>query len=375
VVSVLTFLGWFFFSGNLALALASAISVMVIACPCALGLATPTAIMVGTGMGAKKGILIRNGEAIQTMKDVKQIIFDKTGTLTKGAPEVSNFYTEVRENYFWNIAGSIEKHSEHPLSKAIVKKAGLKKFSSVKDFKVLRGYGVYGEIGSKEILIGNTRLMLKENINFKKFEEKINEFESKGNTTVIVAENKKVLGIIGIADTLKENSAEVVKNLLDSGFEVIMVTGDNEKTARTIASQVGITQVVSNVLPEEKAKKVEEFQKNGFVAFVGDGINDAPAIKQANVGIALGSGTDVAIEAGDIVLTSGNIKGVESSVNLSRSTFGKIKQNLFWAFIYNLVAIPVAISGILNPIIAEAAMALSSITVVTNANLLRRKKI
>ena len=374
ILSILTFIGWIIF-GNLNSAIGSAIAVLVISCPCALGLATPIALTVGTGMGAKKGVLIRKGEAIQTMKDVKTIIFDKTGTITKGKPEVVDFYINVREKYFWNIAGSLEKNSEHPLSKAIVKKAGLKRFSEVKNFKILRGQGVYGKIDSKEILIGNTKLMEKEKINFNKFKEKVNEFEERGETVVFVSENKKVIGVIGIADKVKENSKEVVQKIINLDLQVVMITGDHDKTARAIASQVGITQVVSNVLPEEKAKKVEDFQKNGYVVFVGDGVNDAPTLKQANVGIAIGSGTDIAIEAGDIVLTKSSLTGVAQAINLSKKTFGKIKQNLFWAFAYNIVAIPLAVAGVLHPVIAEVAMALSSITVVTNANLLRRKKI
>lgn len=376
-ISVLTFFGWFLFSGNPAISLAVAISVLVIACPCALGLATPTAIMVGSGIGAKHGILIRNGEAIQTMKEVKSIVFDKTGTITKGKPEVVEFYSKVPQKYFWEISASLEKNSEHPLSKAIVLKSGLKRYRSVSGFKNLRGRGVEGRVGSKEVVIGNAKLMQEKKIDFKKFEVKIKEFEEKGETTVLVSENKEVMGVIGIADSIKEDSKKIISRLDKLGLKIFMMTGDNQRTAEAIALKVGIKKEnsLSNVLPEEKAKKVKELQKNGYVAFVGDGVNDAPALKQSNVGIALGTGTDIAIESGDIVLTNGSLEGALKAIKLSRATFGKIKQNLFWAFIYNTVAIPLAISGILSPVIAELAMAVSSITVVTNANLLRNKKI
>jgi P-type Cu+ transporter len=374
-VALLTFFNWWYFTGDISRALGVGIAVLVIACPCSLGLATPIALMVGSGMGAKRGILIRKGEAIQTMKEVKIVVFDKTGTITKGKPEVREIYSKVPEKKLLEIAGSLEKLSEHPLSKAVVAKANLKKYKSVKSFKILRGRGLEGTIGSKKIVIGNSALMKERKISLKAFEKKINEFESNGNTTIVVSENKKAIGIIGIADAVKEDSKKAIKDLNDQGYKTVMITGDNERTAKAIAKQVGISEVIAGVLPGDKAKKVEELQKEGFVAFVGDGINDAPALKQSNVGIAMGSGTDIAIEAGDIVLAKGSLQGVVQGINLSKATFSKIKQNLFWAFAYNVVAIPLAIAGLLHPVIAEIAMALSSITVVTNANLLRRKKI
>jgi Cu+-exporting ATPase len=370
------FLPWINFSvGNIALALFAAIAVLVIACPCALGLATPTALMVGSGMGAKRGILIRKGEAIQTMKEIKTIVFDKTGTITKGKPEVREIYSKVNESYLLETAASLEKLSEHPLSKAVVVKAGLKKYKNVKNFKILRGRGVEGKIRTKNVVIGNTALMNERRIMLKEFEDKIKEFENKGNTTIIVAENRKAIGIIGIADAVKDDSVSAIKKLNERGYKTIMITGDNERTAKAIAKEVGIEEVIANVMPGDKAKKVENLQRDGMVAFIGDGINDAPALKQANVGIAMGSGTDIAIEAGDIVLAKGSLEGVVQAINLSKATFKKIKQNLFWAFSYNIAAIPLAMIGILHPVIAEIAMATSSITVVTNANLLRRKRI
>jgi Cu+-exporting ATPase len=375
VLSVLTFTGWMVFSNDFSRAIASAIAVLVIACPCALGLATPTALMVGSGMGAKKGILIRKGEAIQTMKNVRAVVFDKTGTITKGKPEVVGVYSRISKNYVLEIAASLEKLSEHPLSKAIVNYAGLKKYRQVKSFKILRGRGIEGKIGTKEIIIGNMTLIKERKISIKGFGEEIKNFENSGWTTMIVSENKKVIGVIGVADALKDDSRDAIKRLNDGGYRTIMITGDNEITARAIADKVGIKEVIANVLPEEKENKVKELQKNGMVAFVGDGINDAPALKQANVGIAMGTGTDIAIEAGDIVLTTGSLQGVVAAINLSKATFKKIKQNLFWAFAYNVIAIPVAVAGLLHPVIAEIAMATSSISVVTNANLLRRRRI
>lgn len=374
IISVIAFFSWLAVS-NVSRALGVAISVLVIACPCALGLATPTALMVSSGMGAKKGILIRKGEAIQTMKEIKTIVFDKTGTITKGRPEVREIYTKVNESYLLEIAASLEKLSEHPIARAIVEKANLKKYLSVKNFKILRGRGLEGTINRKDFLIGNSSLMTNKKISIKQYEDKIAEFEQSGYTVMAIAENNKVIGIIGVADAIKEDSVKALASLQLEGFRTIMLTGDNETTAKAIAKQAGISEIIANVLPEEKEKKIEELQKSGMVAFVGDGINDAPALKQANVGIALGTGTDIAIESGDIVLTNGNLSGVVSAVNLSKATFRRIKQNLFWAFAYNTFAIPIALAGVLNPIVAEIAMALSSITVVTNANLLRNKKI
>ena len=377
VITLLTFTVWWFFSGDLSKSLGVGIAVLVIACPCALGLATPTALMVGSGMGAKNGILIRKGEAIQTMKEIKIIVFDKTGTITKGKPEVREIFSKegIREKYLMEIAASLEKLSEHPLSKAIVEKAKLSKYKEVKNFKILRGRGVEGKIGMKNILIGNSTLMKERNISLSDFENKINEFEEKGYTAIIVSEDKKILGIIGVADAVKDDSIESIAKLNKQGYRTIMITGDNEKTAKAIASQVGIKEIIANVLPEDKVKKVEELQKQGMVSFIGDGIKDAPAIKQSIVGIAMGTGTDIAIESGDLVLAKGSLNGVVQAINLSKATFKKIKQNLFWAFAYNTIAIPLAIAGVLHPVVAEIAMALSSITVVTNANLLRRKKI
>ena len=398
VISVLTFLTWFIFpefmkeianffsfipwidlnSSVLTLALFAGIAVLVIACPCALGLATPTALMVSSGMGAERGILIKRGEAIQTMKDIKFVVFDKTGTITKGKPEVTDIIPlNINEKEFIRLSASLEKASEHPLAKAIVNEAEKRKLklSSVKEFKILRGRGAEGKLNNKKIIIGNRKLMEENKIKLDSLEEKMQELENHGKTVMALVYSNRILGLIAVADTLKEDSVGAISELKKMNFKTIMITGDNERTARAIAKLAGIEEVIANVLPEEKENKVKELQKQGMVAFVGDGINDAPALKQANVGIAMGTGTDIAIESGDIVLVRGNIEGVVSAIRLSRLTFKKIKQNLFWAFFYNFAAIPLASFGLLHPIIAEIAMALSSISVVGNANLLRRKAV
>jgi P-type Cu+ transporter len=377
VISILTFLIWFYLSKDVSKSLGIAISVLVIACPCALGLATPTALMVGSGIGAKNGILIRKGEAIQTMKEIKIIVFDKTGTITKGKPEVTDIISNINEKEFLKIAASLESVSEHPISRAIVNKALNEKIKlfDIKKFKVQRGRGIQGEINKKAILIGNRKLMDENKISYSKYEKSIAKLEGEGKTTIIVSMNKKILGIIGVADDLKIDSLNAIRKLQNEHYRVIMITGDNEKTAKAIALRAGIKEVIANVLPEEKENKIKELQKRGMVAFVGDGINDAPALKQSNVGIAMGTGTDIAIESGDIVLAKGSLNGVVQSINLSKETFRKIKQNLFWAFFYNSIAIPLALLGVLNPLVAEIAMATSSVTVVGNALLLRRKKI
>jgi P-type Cu+ transporter len=378
IIAVLTLVGWLIGTGfDWSSSLGIAISVLVIACPCALGLAVPIALTVGAGMGAKKGILIRKGEAIQTMKQVKIICFDKTGTITKGKPEVSEIYTfnKVREDHLLKVAASLEKLSEHPLAHAVLEKEKTKKYFTVKEFKIIRGKGVVGKIGGKEILVGSEKLFETKNISLTKIKNKISKMQEKGMSLMIISENKNILGAIGIRDEIKQDSKQAIMALNKKDYKTVMITGDNEKTAQAIAQEVKIQKVISQVLPEDKLKIVTNLQKQGFVAFVGDGINDAPALKQANVGIAIGSGTDIAIEAGDIILANSDLTSVVKSINLSKRTFGKIKQNLFWAFFYNVAMIPLAVAGFINPVLAELAMALSSITVVTNANLLRKRKI
>ncbi|MDE1848673.1 MAG: copper-translocating P-type ATPase [Nanoarchaeota archaeon] len=378
IIAISSFAVWAVLSRDISKAVGIGISVLVIACPCALGLATPISLMVSSGMGAKRGILIRKGEAIQTMKEVKTIVFDKTGTITQGKPEVIRIYPEKSKERIIEVSASLENLSEHPIARAIVSEAekiGIRNFKKVSGFKILRGRGLEGDLSGKEVVIGNLDLMKERGISLEKFRDEIEEFGERGYTTMIVAENKKILGIIGVADALKEDSISAIKSLNERGYRTVMITGDNLKTAKTIAEKVGIKEVIANVLPEDKEKKVIDLQRSGMVAFIGDGINDAPALKQANVGIAIGTGTDIAIESGDIVLANGSLSNVVSAINLSKATFRKIKQNLFWAFAYNTIAIPLAIAGLLNPVVAEIAMALSSITVVSNANLLRRNKI
>jgi Cu+-exporting ATPase len=367
----------------LILAIFATVATLVIACPCALGLATPTALMVGTGLGAENGILIRKGEAIQTMKEVKAIIFDKTGTLTKGKPEVTDVVptgaNPSDEDEVLYYAASVEQGSEHPLGQAIVRKAQEKgiKLDDPESFKAIRGMGVKGYVNGAEVLIGKPSLLgSKKHSLDAEVEKKFRELQEQAKTAMIVAVNKKVIGIIAVADTLKEDTVDALREIERMGLKTVMLTGDNRKTAEAIAKQIGMSDIYAEVMPDQKVEVIKQAQnKYGMVAMVGDGINDAPALTQANVGVAIGTGTDIAIEAGDIILVRGDISGLVSAIKLSRATFRKIKQNLFWAFIYNTVAIPVAIFGLLHPVIAELCMASSSVSVVTNANLLRRARI
>lgn len=374
-VSLITVGAWFLGTGDLSRSIGIGIAVLVIACPCALGLATPTVLMVASGMGARRGILIRKGEAIQTMKEIRTVVFDKTGTITKGKPEVVSVSSTIPEKKLLEIAASIERLSEHPIAKAIATKAALKRYKPIKHFSAIRGKGVKGVLGKQKVLVGNRALMADHKIPLKPLEKTLGFYEQRGNTTMIVALGKKAVGVIAVADAVKEDSFTALQILHQEGFKTVMLTGDNERTAQAIAQDMGITSVIANVLPGQKAQHIVELQKQGMVAFVGDGINDAPALKQSNVGIAMGTGTDIAIEAGDVVLVQGSLTGVVQAIRLSKATFHKIKQNLFWAFAYNMIAIPLAIAGLLHPVVAEIAMALSSITVVSNANLLRRVRI
>jgi Cu+-exporting ATPase len=378
-ISLITFSAWYFvFGSSFLFALTAAVSVLVIACPCALGLATPTALMVGMGKGAKLGILIRDAGKLEIIHKADTIVLDKTGTLTKGRPEV----VEIIGEKTLEIAAIAEKNSEHPIAQAIInaaKKKGVKIFSP-KEFKVIPGKGVIAKQRNKEILVGNLALINEYKIDIKEFEDKIFSLQERGITTIIVALNKKVIGVIGVADTLKEFSKEAIQKLKKVGLEVIMLTGDNKRVANSIAKDLGIQKVLAEVLPQDKAKEIKKLQKNRkTVIMVGDGINDAPALTQADIGIAIGSGTDIAKSAGDIVLIKDDLRDVVSAIELSKKTVNKIKQNLFWAFIYNVSAIPIA-AGILypffgillTPAISAIAMILSDISVVGNSLLLRR---
>jgi Cu+-exporting ATPase len=368
---------------TLTLAIVSVVSVLVIACPCALGLATPTALMVGSGMGAENGILIRSGEAIQTLKDVKVIVFDKTGTITKGKPEVTDVIADGRhqitERELLRLAASVERGSEHPLGRAVVEKAAAEGLSLADplEFQAVRGKGVVAKVDGVRTLIGSRRMMEDEGLDVSPLVPQVEKLEESAKTVMYAATEKEghlvPAGVIAVADTLKDDSIAAIRGLHDMGLQTAMITGDNRRTAEAIARQVGIDHVLAEVLPDGKVAEVRKLQERfGLVAMVGDGINDAPALKQANVGIAIGTGTDIAIEASDVTLVRGNLSGVVSAVKLSLATFRKIRQNLFWAFFYNVVMIPLAVMGWMHPVLAEIAMATSSITVVTNANLLRR---
>jgi Cu+-exporting ATPase len=335
--------------------------------------------MVASGIGAEKGIFIRRGEAIQTMKDVSIVAFDKTGTITKGAPELTDAIpvdAEIDRKELLKIAVSMESVSEHPAARAVVsagKKENIEPYE-IKGFQIIRGKGIRASINGVKFIIGNRRLIAEEGIDLKTADALTAEIERQGKTVMLVASGKSVMGVLAVADTLKPGAKEIINRLNNRGFRTVMLTGDNEKTSAAVAEQAGIGEVRANILPEDKMAAVRQLQKEGKVVFVGDGINDAPALKQADVGIAMGSGTDIAIEAGDIILARSDLGGVVSSILLSRETFRKIRQNLFWAFFYNVVAIPLAMIGILHPVIAEIAMATSSVSVVTNATLLRRKR-
>lgn len=366
---------------GLSLALLAAIAVLVISCPCALGLATPTAIMVGSGLGAENGILLRKGEAIQTMKGVEVIAFDKTGTLTRGEPAVIRVLPlteEVGEEELLYLAGSLETHSEHPLGQAVVQAAKDREIAlgDIEDFTSLTGQGVEGFLEGREIVLGNRRLMEDRGVETASHEDSLEKLEKEGHTAVFLAREGVLLGILALADTVKEGAREAIEEIEGMGIATAMITGDNERTAWAIAKELGMSRVKAEVLPQGKVEAIKEWQENGrLVAMVGDGINDAPALQQANVGIALGTGTDIAIEAADITLVRGDLKSVVAAIRLSHATFRKIKENYFWAWLYNGLAIPAAFLGLIHPIVGAAAMALSSINVVLNSLRLRRVKL
>ncbi len=383
-IAILTFVVWYFFLGApLAFALMTFTAVIVIACPCALGLATPTALMVGTGKGAQHGILIKGGEPLESACKVGAVVFDKTGTLTKGKPAVTDtvLLSELDEDELITISASLEKSSEHPLAEAIYEYAKEEKIplKDCANFKAIPGKGVIGDVDGKIYYFGNRKLMVDEiSLDVTQYERKLGRLEEQGKTAMILATSDKILGIVAVADTVKETSREAVASLMKRGIAVFMITGDNERTAKAIAAQVGITHVLAEVLPQDKANEVKKIQETGLkVAMVGDGINDAPALAQADVGIAMGSGTDVAMEAGGIVIIKNDLRDVVTAFDLSRETMAKIKQNMFFALFYNVIGIPIAarvfmgIGLVLRPELAGLAMALSSVSVVSNSLLLR----
>jgi P-type Cu+ transporter len=381
IVATLSFVIWLFFGFGFSFSLTIFIAVMIIACPCALGLATPTAVMVGTGKAASHGILIKSAEALQTAQSIGAIVFDKTGTLTKGAPKVTNIVSvSVDENEILALAASLEKQSEHPLGEAILESAKSKnlKLQEVSSFKSLMGHGIQGRINETDYFFGNRRLMKTLKYSLESHSMSFDTLESEGKTVMFLATKEKLCGYIAVADTIKPNSKEAVQSLKSNGIQVYMITGDNQKTADAIASECGITNVLAEVLPKDKSDQIQTLQKQGLkVAMVGDGINDAPALAQANIGIAMGAGTDVAIESADIVLIKDDLRDVVLAMDLSRYTMRKIKQNLFWAFAYNAAGVPIAagvlyplFGFLLNPMIAGMAMALSSVSVLGNTLLM-----
>ena len=406
IIAVITFVIWLTTTKDIELALNFAISVLVISCPCALGLATPVAVMVGTGKGAENGILIKNAKSLQELSNVKTVVFDKTGTITKGKPQVTDIITNIDEKGFIFIASTLEQASEHPLAEAIIQKTKElnMKLDTVSNFNRISGRGIKAEYNGKTYLAGNIQLMQENNIELEDIEQKANELLSQGKTVLYFAENSKILGIIAVRDEIKEDSKQALSELHKLGIQTIMITGDNKLVAENIAKEVGIDKVFAEVMPEEKEKIVEKIQKNSDiscnlnnntnnckkannntinnfknkVAFVGDGINDSPALTKADVGIAIGSGTDIAIESADIILVKNSLLDVVTAIELSHKTMKNIKENLFWAFFYNIICIPIA-AGVyfnsmglkLNPMIGSAAMSFSSLFVCVNALRLR----
>jgi Cu+-exporting ATPase len=380
-IALVTAAGWYLFTGDLSQSFVPAVAVLLIACPCSLGLATPTAMMVGTGVGARRGILIKNGEALERGSKIDVVMLDKTGTLTEGRPKVTEVIAlppEVSPDTVLRLAASLERLSEHPLGQAVMRAAEQKNLATdrVEDFANIAGQGVRGRIDKVAVLVGNVRLMNDEGIPLSAALTQIEAHQAKAETVVVVARNGAAIGLVAIADTLKPDAKAAIAELQAGGIMAVMITGDNRKAADAIARELNIEHAFAEVLPQDKAHHVQRLQQEGKrVAFVGDGINDAPALAQADLGIAIGTGTDIAIEAGNIVLVKGSPLKVIEALRLSRLTFRTIKQNLFWAFFYNIAAIPLAAFGLLNPMIAAGAMALSSVSVVGNSLRIKRQKL
>ena len=378
-IAVVTLFGWAIATGDWQRSIINAVSVLVIACPCALGLATPTAIMVGTGKGAENGILIKGGEHLQTAGKIQTVVLDKTGTITQGKPAVTDILpVDGSKEELLGLIASCEQNSEHPLGVAIYQyaKEKLDDIPEAKAFQSVTGQGVTAQVDGRQMLVGNRALMEANHVDFSALENEIYALEQEGKTAMLAAADGSLAGVVAVADTVKEDSKQAIDQLKALGIEVYMITGDNRRTADAIAKQVGIEHVLAEVLPEHKAEQVEALKKEGkIVAMVGDGINDAPALATADVGIAIGTGTDIAIEASDITLIRGDLSSIPAAIRLSRKTMRKIKQNLFWAFVYNSVGVPFAAFGFLSPIIAGAAMAFSSVSVVTNSLSLKRYQV
>lgn len=381
LIAVLTFITWYFILGaSFQEALINLTAVLVIACPCALGLATPTSIMVGTGRGAENGILFKGGEHLERAHKTNTVVLDKTGTITKGEPELTDVIvnSEWTESQLLRIVASVEKSSEHPLGVAIVKAAQEKQLplEDIEEFEAIPGHGIKAVYENDQVLIGTRKLLQENGVNFESYEQQMQLLENDGKTAMLVSVNQIVAGVIAVADKVKETSKEAVEQLKSMGYTVIMLTGDNVRTAKAIANQVNIEHVFSEVIPEEKALKIKELKASGKkVIMVGDGINDAPALALADIGMAIGTGTDIAMEAADITLMRGDLRSIPEAIKLSKLTMRNIKQNLFWAFVYNSIGIPIAAAGLLAPWIAGAAMAFSSVSVVSNSLRLKRMKL
>lgn len=381
-IAFLTFIIWLSLGFEFNFAIMTAVSVLVVACPCALGLATPTAIMVGSGLGAKYGILFKGGDSLETAHRLKNIVFDKTGTLTIGRPVVTDMISIDGKNNMMLLAASLEKHSEHSLAKAILEKAQGEILYAAKDVQAVSGHGITGLIEGTQYFLGNSALMKMNGIDISTHDEKINELEKEGKTVVTLASESGVLGIIAIADDVKETAAEAVADLKKAGHKIFMITGDNQTAAEHIGNILRIDEVYARTLPENKSEIVKKIKESGPTAMIGDGINDSPALAEADIGIAMGSGTDVAIETGDVVLMRNDLKDISKAIRLSRLTMNRIRLNMFWALFYNVLGIPVAAGvfyawtgWLLSPMIAGTAMALSSVSVVTSSLLLRYKKL
>lgn len=390
IIALLTFAAWMLFAPPLPVnadvnqftrALVVMVAVLVIACPCAMGLATPTAVMVGTGKGAENGILLKTSEALERAGQVNMVVLDKTGTITRGQPSVTDIVVQdsrFSENELLRSAASVEKGSEHPLGEALVAEAGNRelKLYDPEGFSATAGHGVQAQVNGLQVIVGSPRMMADRGLNIDQIKSEVSRLQSEGKTTILIAVDDLIAGAFGIADTVKDGSIEAIKQLHQMGIQVTMLTGDNLQTAQAIAKQVGIDQVLAEVLPGDKAAQVKKLQAQGFVtAMVGDGVNDAPALAQADVGIAIGTGADVAMASAPVVLISGDLRGAARAIRLSRATMTTIRQNLFWAFIYNIILIPAAALGYLVPILAAGAMAFSSVFVVTNSLRLRGKNI
>ena len=380
IIAFVSFIIWMIISKNLGTAINVFVSILVVACPCSLGLATPLAIVVSSGVASKKGILIKNSEALENAHKVKTVVFDKTGTLTKGELTVSKVYnySDLSDEEIIRDIAIIESKSEHPIARAIVKYAGdLPNDRKIKDFKAIAGYGVTAIINGNTYFIGNKKLMNENGINLKnEYDE--NELSKSGNSLLFVAKEKSLIALIGVKDVVKENAKEVVKKLKEKNIKVVMLTGDNEKTAKVMADEIGVNEVIANVKPKEKAEKIKELKKDGFVMMCGDGINDSVSLVTADIGVSISTGTDIAMDSSSVVLMSDNLDRLNDLITISKKTIRNIKQNLFWAFFYNICMIPIAMGvfstlGItMNPMFGSLAMTLSSLTVVLNALRLRK---